>query len=616
MNKEIQAFHHGNNHQSYKTFGAHITTEENTQGVKFTLWAPNARSVSVIGDFNHWNPRTHPMEKTSPNNWTKFIPSLKEGEIYKYRITTPHGETKTKSDPYAFYSELRPATASKIVQLNNYSWEDQSWQQKKKSTLSEYQGPLSIYELHLGTWKTENDKLMNYREIAHKLVPYIKEMGYTHIEIMAIMEHPFDGSWGYQITGYFSVTSRYGTINDLKYLIDHCHQHNIGVILDWVPGHFCRDDHGLRMLDGTPCYESHIQELADNPQWGTSNFDFAKGEVVSFLMSNAMYWIEEFHVDGLRVDAVANILYLDFSKAPSQFTLNRKGTNENLEAIEFLKKLNTTVMEKYPTTLMMAEDSSLYQGVTAKVEDKGLGFSYKWNLGWMNDTLQYMEYPWPRRSEQHNQMTLPMTYSFYEKFLLPLSHDEVVHGKKSMLQKMDGDTWQKFASLKAYYGFKMAHPGKKLLFMGGEFGQKVEWRDYEQLQWHLLQEKSHQLLHQYVKELNHFYKNKKAFWELDYDWSGFQWLETEDKKNSIYAFQRMDTEGNIIIVICNFTPKVHHHYKLKTKTPGTYQEIFNSDLTHYGGSNLYNGLPLKTTIKNTLTLLIPPLATIYLKLER
>ncbi|QNO13444.1 1,4-alpha-glucan branching protein GlgB [Alkalicella caledoniensis] len=608
--KQIQEFHQGNSFHAYKNFGAHLTES----GTTFTLWAPKAKNVAVVGDFNSWNPLAHPMKQISPGIWTMFIPNIKAGEIYKYSITTPEGQIKLKADPYAFYSELRPATASVVADIDTYPWQDQKWQQKKKKK-SVHQGPLNIYELHLGTWKTKKGQQMNYKEIAAQLIPYIKEMGYTHIEIMPIMEHPFDGSWGYQLTGYYSVTSRYGGINDLKSLIEQCHRNNIGVILDWVPSHFCRDDHGLRMLDGTPCYESHIQYLADNPQWGTSNFDYSKGEVLSFLISNAIYWIEEFHADGLRVDAVANILYLDFCKTPNEHTINEKGTNENLYAIEFLKKLNTTVDNLHPNTLMIAEDSSLFQGVTKKAHENGLGFSYKWNLGWMNDTLHYMQTPVSQRVVKHHQLTHPMTYSFSEKFLLPLSHDEVVHGKKSLLEKMEGDQWQKFASLKAYYGFKMAHPGKKLLFMGGEFGQKVEWRDYEQLQWQLLEEKPHKLLQQYVKELNHLYKNEKTLWEQDYSWNGFQWLQPDDTQNSIYAYQRIDKERNILIVISNFTPTVHHKYTLKVTTPGTYQEIFNSDLPQYGGSNLYNPTP-KTTQKNTLTLLIPPLATIYLKLKK
>ncbi|SHJ92430.1 1,4-alpha-glucan branching enzyme [Anaerobranca californiensis DSM 14826] len=606
----INSFHQGENFQAYKIFGAHPTHE----GVKFTLWAPNAQKVSVVGNFNNWDGNNHQMEKISEEVWQINIPGLQKGEIYKYKITTKDGRVILKADPFAFYSEVRPATASVVAGLEGYPWNDQRWQERKNNT-DVYQGPLSIYEVHLGTWKRKNGNLMNYRELVHELVPYVKEMGYTHLELMPVMEHPFDGSWGYQVTGFYSPTSRYGTISDLKYFIDYCHQNQIGVILDWVPSHFCRDDHGLRMFDGSPCFENENPKRADNPQWGTSNFDYGKGEVISFLISNALYWIKEFHADGLRVDAVANILYLDFCKDPQDFVPNKYGTNENLEGIEFLKKLNTVVKNHCPNTLMIAEDSSIFPKVTGNVEEGGLGFTYKWNLGWMNDTLNYMSHPWPRKAEKHHQMTFSLTYSFLEKFLLPLSHDEVVHGKKSLIDKMDGDYWQKFAALRTYYGFQYTHPGKKLLFMGGEFGQFIEWRDYEQLEWHLLEFELHKKLQSFVKDLNHFYQRETTLWELDYGWNGFQWLEADDKENSIYVYQRMDNRGNVLIVICNFTPNVHHHYSFGVITNGVYEEVFNSDLEKYGGSNLYNGLPL-TSKNNILTALIPPLAIICLKLKK
>ena len=614
LKNQIKRFHQGDSVEAYKIFGAHLCQKGEAPGVRFTLWAPRAKAVSVVGNFNNWDGETHPMKSISPGIWSIHIANLKEGEIYKYQITTQDNVQILKSDPYAFYSELRPNTASVTASLNDYIWNDNNWMEKKHKQ-NIYSGPMTIYELHLGTWKTKDGKFLNYREIAKELVPYIKEMGYTHIELMPVMEHPFDGSWGYQVTGFFSVTSRYGKINDLKYLIDLCHQNNIGVILDWVPSHFCRDDHGLRLFDGTPCYESAIPQRADNDQWGTSNFDYEKGEVVSFLISNALYWIKEFHADGLRVDAVANMLYLDFCKSPEQFIPNKFGSNENLEAIAFLKKLNETIQQEAPDSLMIAEDSSTYPKVTGSVEEGGLGFSYKWNLGWMNDTLNYMSHPWPYKHEKHYQMTFSLTYSFSEKFLLPLSHDEVVHGKKSLIGKMDGDHWQKFAALRAYYGYKTTHPGKKLLFMGGELGQFIEWRDYEQLEWHLLEQDLHKKLQTYVKDLNHFYTQEKTLWDLDYGWDGFKWLEADDKENSIYVYQRMDKDDNILAVVCNFTPNVHHEYKFGVIQNGTYQEIFNSDLEKYGGSNLYNGTPL-TSKDNILTALIPPLSIICLKLRK
>lgn len=610
MIRAINLFHQGENFEAYKFFGAHL----NGEGVTFTLWAPRARAVEVVGNFNNWDGNNHKMNKISEGVWQIFIPGLKEWEIYKYKILTEDGNTILKADPFAFYSELRPNTASVIVNWKNYQWGDGRWQERKNK-IDVYQGPLSIYEVHLGTWRTKNGNLMNYREIAHELVPYVKEMGYTHIELMPVMEHPFDGSWGYQVTGFFSPTSRYGSIKDLKYFIDYCHQNELGVILDWVPSHFCRDDHGLRMFDGSPCFENENPKKADNPQWGTSNFDYGKGEVVSFLISNALYWLKEFHADGLRVDAVANILYLDFCKGPQDFIPNKYGSNENLEGIEFLKKLNTVVKNHSPNSLMIAEDSSTFPKVTGTVEEGGLGFTYKWNLGWMNDTLNYMAHPWPRKAEKHHQMTFSLTYSFFEKFLLPLSHDEVVHCKKSLIDKMDGDYWQKFAALRTYYGFQYTHPGKKLLFMGGEFGQFIEWRDYEELEWHLLRFDLHRKLQIYVKDLNHFYQKEKTLWELDYGWDGFQWLEADDKENSIYVYQRRDLEGNVLVVICNFTPIVHHSYSFGVITNGVYEEEFNSDLEKYGGSNLYNGIPL-TTSNNILTALIPPLAIICLKLKK
>lgn len=611
---KIKQFHQGNSSDAYNLFGAHLCQEGETQGVRFTLWAPKAKAVSVVGNFNRWDENTHQMELISPAIWSIYIPNLGEGELYKYKITTQQNHKILKSDPYAFYSELRPNTASIVTNSFQYYWNDSKWMEQKQNR-NIYTGPLSIYELHLGTWRTNNGKLLNYREIAEKLVPYIKEMGYTHIELMPVMEHPFDGSWGYQITGFYSTTSRYGTLNDLKYLIDLCHQNNIGVILDWVPSHFCRDEHGLRLFDGSPCYESSIPQRADNGQWGTTNFDYEKGEVVSFLISNALYWIKEFHADGLRVDAVANMLFLDFCKSPEEFIPNKYGTNENLAAIEFLKKLNKTVQQQAPNTLVIAEDSSTYPMITGAVEEGGLGFSFKWNLGWMNDTLSYMSHPWPYKHEKHYNMTFSLTYSFFEKFLLPLSHDEVVHGKKSLIDKMDGDYWQKFAALRAYYGYKTTHPGKKLLFMGGEFGQFLEWRDYEQLEWQLLQLDLHKKLQNYVRDLNHFYIQEKTLWELDYGWDGFKWLEADDKGNSIYVYQRMDKDDNILVVICNFTPKVHKKYKFGVIKNGTYEEVFNSDLEKYGGSNLYNGIPL-TSKNNILTALIPPLSTVCLKLRK
>ncbi len=612
-------FHEGSHYYSYQMMGAHPTGEEGVSGVRFAVWAPNARAVRVVGDFNRWDGSNHAMAKIADSGiWVLFVPELGEGTIYKYEVHSAQG-VKHKSDPYGFYAELRPHTASIVYQIQGYKWQDQKWQREKTAS---YERPMLIYEVHLGSWRQRAlEEFLTYRELADQLVDYVVDMGYTHIEILPIVEHPFDGSWGYQATGYYAVTSRYGTPHDFMYLVDRAHQHGIGVIMDWVPSHFCKDDHGQRFFDGTPTFEYADPMKAENRGWGTANFDLGKPEVHSFLISNAFFWFREFHIDGLRVDAVANMLYLDYGKKRGDWRPNRYGGRENLEAIEFIKKLNTAVFKEFRHPLMMAEESTAWPLVSRPAYVGGLGFNYKWNMGWMNDILEYMELDPIYRQYHHSLLTFSFMYAFSENFILPLSHDEVVHGKRSLLNKMPGDYWQKFAGLRALYGYMMGHPGKKLLFMGGEFGQFIEWKYRESLDWHLLDYPLHARLHQYVKDLNHLYLGQKCLWQQDFDWQGFEWIDPHDSSQSVVSFiRRGKDEDDFIIVICNFTPVVRYDYRIGVPLAGSYREIWNSDEEKYGGSGQVNSPRLFSedipwhNQPHSLLLKLPPLAAVYLRL--
>lgn len=583
---EVHLFHEGSLYESYQAFGAHITTEDGIEGTRFSVWAPHAKSVSVVGEFNDWSSESHVMEKLNPEGiWSLFIPSIGQGELYKYAIQTKDDRVLLKADPYAFFSELRPHTASIVHTLGQYKWNDEKWMRAKKRK-KVFEEPMAIYELHFGSWKLKEDgSFYSYREMAEELIPYVLDHQFTHIEIMPLVEHPYDRSWGYQGTGYYSPTSRYGKPEDLMYFIDRCHEHGLSVILDWVPGHYCKDAHGLYMFDGEPTYEYTDIHVRENPIWGTANFDVGKPEVQSFLISNALFWMKHYHVDGFRVDAVANMLYWN---ANGQFQKNEL-------AVSFLQKLHEAVFAYDPNVLMIAEDSTDWPLVTAPTYEGGLGFNYKWNMGWMNDVLKYMECEPEHRKHLHDKITFSLLYAYSENFVLPLSHDEVVHGKKSLLNKMPGDYWRKFAQLRLLYGYLMAHPGKKLLFMGGEFGQFDEWKDLEDLDWDLHEFEMHRLTNHYFKELMTLYRNSKPFWQLDHTHEGFEWIDADNREQSIFSFIRKGKkEDDMLVIICNFTEHVYENYRVGVPSFNSYAEILNSDGTQYGGSGQINEKRIKT----------------------
>jgi 1,4-alpha-glucan branching enzyme len=577
-----------NNHDfnSYKFMGCKLSMQNGEKGAEFSIWAPNAKVVKVVGDFNYWSGQNHLMKNVNNSGfWNIFITGISEGQIYKYEIVTSQGDSILKSDPYAYFSEIRPNTASVVTNLEEYNWKDETWIRNRTKN-QPYDLPLNIYEVHLGSWRRdENNKFHSYREIADKLLYYVLYMGYTHIEILPLTEHPLDDSWGYQATGYFSVTSRFENPKDFMYLVNKFHENNIGVILDWVPGHFCMDEHGLYKFDGTHLYEYENPLMGENYDWGTANFDLGKAEVQNFLISNARFWFDVYHIDGLRVDAVSNMLYLDYGKRSNKALKNIKGTNENLEAILFLKKLNETIFKDYPNVLMIAEESTAWSKVTSPTNVDGLGFNYKWNMGWMNDMLKYMQLSREEKKAQHKLITFSLMYAFSENFILPLSHDEVVHGKKSILSKMFGEYEDKFASIRLFYGYMMAHPGKKLLFMGGEFGQFIEWNNDNQLDWFLLEYPIHKDLQQYTKALNEFYRGQKALWQLDHTNEGFEWIEHGNFNQSIISFMRKGKEDNdFLIIVCNFTKVNYESYKVGVPIFVDYTEVFNSDNGIFMGS--------------------------------
>ncbi len=620
---DFHLFNEGRHHRIYEKLGAHICTINAVKGTVFAVWAPCAKRVSVVGNFNQWDGRRHQMRNRGPSGiWEIFIPGIEEGELYKYEIKTQNNELYLKADPYAFYSELRPGTASVVYNLDKYKWKDETWI-KQRDNEKFFDKPISIYEVHLGSWarlKGEDDRFLTYTELAEQLVVYVKEMGYTHIELLPISEYPYDGSWGYQVTGYYSLTSRYGKPEDFMYFIDRCHQEGIGVIMDWVPAHFPKDGHGLARFDGSALYEHYDPKRGEHPDWGTHIFNYGRYEVRNFLISNALFWFEKYHIDGLRVDAVASMLYLDYGRKQGEWLPNKWGGKENVDAIEFLRQLNTTVFHYYPGIMMIAEESTSWALVSKPPYVGGLGFSFKWNMGWMNDYLRYISMDPIYRRYHHNNLTFSIMYAFSENFILVLSHDEVVHGKCSMINKMPGDYWQKFAGLRVSYGYMYGHPGKKLLFMGGEFGQFIEWDYKKSLDWHLLDYEMHKKLQKYIKDLNTLYKNEKAFYEVDFSSEGFEWIDCNDSEHGVISFIRRGKDWqNMLIFVCNFTPVVYDNYRIGAPYNLFYEEIFNSDSEIYGGNNVGNlgGIQAEElgfhNKLHSLTLKIPPLAIIILK---
>jgi len=582
--EELFLFNCGSSHHSYRFMGAHPIRWRGKPGVRFAVWAPEAKRVAVVGDDLGWDTEGACLEQVgSTGVHIGFVETISPGSRYKYRIVTAEDDIVLKSDPYAFYSERRPSTASIVYGLPEFTWSDHAWYKTQQKTPS-YNQPLLIYEVHAGSWRIKGkEHYYTYEELVEMLIPYVLEWGYTHIEFLPLMEHPLDQSWGYQVTGFYSPTSRYGTPEQLKHFINECHRHGIGVILDWVPGHFCKDAHGLRRFDGSPLYEGADWKRAELPLWGTLSFDYAKSEVVSFLISNAIYWIEQFHFDGLRVDAVATMLDLHMDKPPELHTLNADGGRLNLNAIAFLRALNETVFHYYPHLLMLAEDSSSYASVTKPTDLGGLGFNYKWNMGWMNDMLRYMASSPADRTQQHHLVTFSIWYAFSENYVLPLSHDEVVHGKRSLLNKMWGSYEQKFAQLRLFYGYWIAHPGKKLLFMGGEWGQYDEWKDEHMLDWEVLQYESHQRMHRYVKELNHLYRSLPVLWQNDFDPACFQWIDVNNASQSQLSFIRK-SESGMLLAIANFSLNHYCEYRIGTPMSGIYTLLLHSNEVKYGGN--------------------------------
>lgn len=618
-------FNNGSNYESYRMLGAHkMKNEAGCDGYLFAVWAPNAKSVSVVCDGNGWDRTLGVMYKHENSGiWEVFLPDVSEGQNYKFSIETSSGDILLKADPYAFYSEVRPDTASVTTDLT-YGWHDKNWLDRRAET-APYDKPINIYEMHFGSWKTHDDgSYLSYTEMTDELIPYIKKTGYTHIELMPICEYPFDGSWGYQVTGYYSANSRYGKPTELKYFIDKCHQNNIGVIMDWVPAHFPKDAHGLSMFDGTPLYEHPDSRRGEHKEWGTLVFDWTKTEIFSFLISNALFWLGEYHIDGLRVDAVSSMLYLDYNRKDGEWLPNKYGGKENLEAIDFLQKLNRAVFERFPNVLMIAEESTAWGGVTMPVDAGGLGFNFKWNMGWMHDILDYMQCDPLFRKGNHNKLTFPMMYAFSENYILALSHDEVVHGKRSLLDKMWGTYEEKFAELRLLYAFMYAHPGKKLLFMGGEFGQFVEWRFAEQLDWLLDKYELHHKLLGFCSDLNKFYSSHSSMYEIEReqgDWRGFKWLNADDRDNSVLSFMRLNNDGSEkIAVVLNFTPVERAKCIIGVPEYGEYETVFSTNAKAYGGNGKgtrkckakpkpHNGFPY------SIELNIPPLTAMYLKLS-
>ena len=614
----------GTHYRAFEKLGAHRITVGTTTGVHFAVWAPSAQRVSVVGDFNGWDGRVHPMRLfTLSGIWELFIPDLPEGERYKFEIRTTGGHLLKKSDPYGFAFEHPPQTASVVRDLSGYDWQDAGWMAARAQMGGWMDRPMSIYEVHLGSWARvpeEGNRVLTYRELASRLVPYVKEMGFTHIELLPVMEHPFTGSWGYQVIGFYAPTSRYGTPEDFKFFVDACHREGIGVLLDWVPGHFPKDEHGLARFDGTALYEHADPRQGEQPDWGTLVFNYGRHEVRNFLLSNALFWLEEYHLDGLRVDAVASMLYLDFSRNAGEWIPNKYGGRENLDAIEFLRTLNALTHGEHPGTITAAEESTSFAGVSRPAHLGGLGFTYKWNMGWMHDLIEYMHTDPVYRRWSHNLLTFSMLYNYSENFILPFSHDEVVHGKGPMLDKMVGDRWQQHATLRALYGFMFGHPGKKLLFMGNEFAQPREWHHDRSLDWHMLDEPTHAGMKRYVQQLNQLLKTEPALYQTDFDGRGFRWIDCSDNENSVVALMRTARDPeDFIVMVFNFTPVPRHHYRIGVPSAGYYAELMNSDASIYGGSDLGNAGGVQSDavathgFQHSVRLVLPPLSCLILK---
>src|SRR5487761_293416 len=626
---DIYLFAEGTHRRSYEILGAHqVEAEKGVSGVHFATWAPNARSVCVIGNFNHWTIGENPMvSRGSSGIWELFIPRLKESEVYKFAIKSNiKGKMMQKTDPYAFRTELRPRTGAVVSNLESYKWTDSEWMAKRPNTQAQSK-PISVYEVHFGSWRRKAgegpDQFLSYRELADSLIPYVKGLGFTHVELLPIMEHPLDDSWGYQTVNYFAPTSRFGSPADLMYFIDQCHQHGIGVILDWVPAHFPKDEYGLALFDGTHLFNHADKRLGEFLEWGTYAFNYSRNEVRSFLISNANFWFQRYHADGLRIDAVASMLYLDYARKPGEWLPNKFGGRENLDAVSFLKELNSVVHSEQRNVLMIAEESTAWPGVTHPVESGGLGFDMKWNMGWMHDTLDYFTTDSIFRKYHHNNLTFSLIYAFSERFILVFSHDEVVYGKRSMLNKMSGDVWQKFANLRLCYGYLYTHPGKKLLFMGSEFGQWNEWNFRTSLDWHLLEYEFNSKMQLFVQDLNHLYSTHKELYELDFSYKGFAWSDFRDADQSVISFiRKSDNSESFIFVVCNMTPVPRHKYRVGIPEPGFYKEILNSDAREYGGSGVGNlGGVHSESIQShgrsySLELSLPPLAILILEYRK
>ena len=649
-----EGFHHGRNRKAYEMLGAHPVEQDGKPYWHFAVWAPNAKKVSLIGEFCQWDKTVCPMVKQYDGIWEVRLPAEKFSvesdpkryqyadaaeklRTYKYAIQGIDGAWHEKADPYGFQMQLRPNTASMLCDLSGYAWQDHAWM-KQRAAWDAYHSPMNIYEVHLGSWKRagsgktgtggagsetgEAGEMLTYAELAEQLIPYVQDMGYTHIELLPVMEHPLDMSWGYQVTGYYAATSRYGTPKELMAFIDRCHQANIGVILDWVPAHFPRDEIGLRQFDGTACYEHPDPRRGEMAQWGTCMFDFARGEACSFLLSNACFWLEWYHADGLRVDAVSAMLYHDFCREPGQWLPNKNGGRENLDAIAFLQNMNTVIYHDFPGAMTIAEESTAFPMVTKPASVGGLGFGFKWNMGWMNDMLSYIKLDPIYRKWHHDKLTFSLYYAFSENYILPFSHDEVVHGKHSMLDKQPGDIWKKFAGLRALYGYTIAHPGKKLLFMGSEFGQFIEWKFSDQLDWFLLMYDRHPQLQDCVRTMNRLYKSTPALYQVDDSWDGFQWITVNDCDNSVVAFLRTDKSGNAVLCVTNFTPTFHPVYRVGLPHNGTLTEIFNTDRKEFGGSNQYNAWPSKAEVTPwnglpfSTEICVPPLSTVFFRYDK
>jgi 1,4-alpha-glucan branching enzyme len=622
---DLYLYCEGTQEKVYQWMGAHYREVDGISGCLFVVWAPAAKRVSVVADFNYWDGRRHVMRKHhAAGIWEIFIPDVVPGQIYKYEIISDSGELlPLKADPYAIAMQGAPETGSITPANQAYAWEDQQWMSQREASINHYRGAVSIYEVHLGSWRRNGDSensYLSYRQLAEQLIPYALDMGFTHLQLMPISEFPFDGSWGYQPIGLYAPTSRFGSADDFKYFIDCCHQQGLGVLIDWVPGHFPTDEHGIGKFDGTCLYEHEDVRKGYHPDWKTLIYNYGRAEVASYLISNAIYWLDQFHIDGLRVDAVASMLYLDYSREAGEWLPNNEGGRENLEAIDLLRQVNSRVYFNHPGAMMVAEESTAWPGVSRSVDSGGLGFGFKWNMGWMNDTLRYMERDPIHRQFHHNEMTFGLVYAFSENFVLPLSHDEVVHGKGSLLGKMPGDEWQKFANLRAYFGFMWTHPGKKLLFMGGEFAQRNEWNHDQSLDWHLLENHQHQGVQRLVKDLNHLYKSLPALHELDCDSSGFEWVESSNNQQSLFVYLRKGKDGSPpVVVVVNLTPSPINEYRIGVPRMGYYRECLNTDSEHYGGSNMGNngGVNAHSDHCNgqpcSLNLRIPPLATVILE---